>query len=467
VAFTAPAPGGPLSGDVKGPPNCIVTGSNIARVMFYLNGVWTNTDGNLDNGLGCWIDTTKYKDGPYTLKAVAYNSAGQTATATRDIVIKNGSGSGGALPSVSFSKPTAGATVSGNLYQSPSCEVKGTGIEKVQFYLGQTALNTEVNAPYLCNFDTTKFADGTHTLMAVASNAAGSTTTQVSVKIANGSDGGDDPAPGEGAVDKADIVHWASAAVPFSQQSGYNTQVINQYISASRIPESGIHGFTLSNGETLRLGKQADPRDSSRKALVFQLAPNDPTTSGSHRAEIKFPANIQMNRTYWAAFKVYAHDWGTLPSNEKAMFAMQLHAGSYGASLSPAISLVAGESGRRFWVDARTSEASSPSQSTSYSVRSPSQPIPFGRWMDVVVKFKLNTKRDGFVQVWVDGNQVMNHKGSVGYNTGSQLPYFKFGYYNWNSFKGSRKVLLREPVVVADPTGSKYSQADLRSYINK
>jgi len=52
VSFTAPAPGGALSGNVQGPPNCIVSGSNISRVMFYLNGVWTHTDGNLQHGQG-------------------------------------------------------------------------------------------------------------------------------------------------------------------------------------------------------------------------------------------------------------------------------------------------------------------------------------------------------------------------------------------------------------------------------
>src|SRR5690606_512252 len=93
VAFTAPAEGGTLSGNVQGPPHCIVTGTNIRRVMFYINGQWTNTDGNLSNGLGCWIDTTKYRDGSYTLTAVAYDSAGATATARRSIVIRNGSGS--------------------------------------------------------------------------------------------------------------------------------------------------------------------------------------------------------------------------------------------------------------------------------------------------------------------------------------------------------------------------------------
>ena len=89
IAFTAPAVGGALKGNVQGPPNCIVQGSDIDHVMFYLNGAWTNTDGNLSNGLGCWIDTTKYRDGDYTLKAVAYNARGETATATRAIKIQN------------------------------------------------------------------------------------------------------------------------------------------------------------------------------------------------------------------------------------------------------------------------------------------------------------------------------------------------------------------------------------------
>src|SRR5688572_11195391 len=138
VSFTAPAPGGPLSGNVQGPPNCIVSGSNISRVMFYINGVWTNTDGNLDNGLGCWIDTTKYQDGPYTLKAVAYNSAGQTASATRDIVIDNdggdgGDGGGGSTPTVSFTAPAPGGTLSGNVQGPPNCVVTGSNIARVMF----------------------------------------------------------------------------------------------------------------------------------------------------------------------------------------------------------------------------------------------------------------------------------------------------------------------------------------------
>jgi hypothetical protein len=44
----------------------------------------------------------------------------------------------------------------------------------------------------------------------------------------------------------------------------------------------------------------------------------------------------------------------------------------------------------------------------------------------------------------------------------------KFGYYNWSSgFNSSRKVLMGAPTIVNDPTGSKYSAADLRSHVSK
>jgi hypothetical protein len=274
-----------------------------------------------------------------------------------------------------------------------------------------------------------------------------------------------EPAPSTGSIDPADILGQAQATVPFSNQSGYNTQVINTYLAANQIPESGIHGTVLPNGESLRLGKQADPRDSTRKALAFTVAPNDPLTSGSHRSEIKFPGNIQNDQVYWVAFSHYVDDWGTFSTSDVAMIGMQLHAGNTGTSLSPAIQ-IASRGGRTFWIDARGSTASSPSQSTSVSYRSSEMPIQFGRWVDFVIKFKLNTSGKGFVTAWVDGQQVFNHQGTVGYNTGTVRPYFKFGYYNWTSFSTPRKVLLRSPVFVADPSGSKYAPEDLRAYLH-
>ena len=370
VAFTAPAEGGTLSGNVQGPPNCVVTGSNIVRVMFYLNGVWTNTDGNPDNGLGCWIDTTRYPNGSYTVTAVAYNSQGATASASRGILIDNGA-------------------------SSPP------------------------------------------------------------------------PPPPAGAVDPADVMGTAQAEVPFAQQAGYNTQILAQYLNAADIPESGMHAFTLANGETLRFGKHADPLDSTRRVLAFQVDPNDVTTSGAKRAELKFGNNIEMDRVYWAALSVYAYDWGSLSTADDALFGLQQHNGSP-ADLSPNIALITAGTGRTFQIMALGSSSTSPSYSNTVTVKSQEMPMPFGRWSDFVFKFKLNTSGAGFVQVWQDGTLIFSHTGLLGYITPGYKDFFKFGYYNWSGagFASTRKLLLRSPVIVADPTGSKYQPEDLRAYVN-
>ncbi|HZM33729.1 MAG TPA: heparin lyase I family protein [Burkholderiales bacterium] len=86
-----------------------------------------------------------------------------------------------------FKAPGAGATISGNLYQSSECELTGSGnIRRVSFFLDSTQLNTDNSAPWNCDIDTRKFADGTHTLRAVAYDSRGaSASTQISVNIKN------------------------------------------------------------------------------------------------------------------------------------------------------------------------------------------------------------------------------------------------------------------------------------------
>ena len=481
VAFTAPAEGGILAGNVQGPPNCIVEGSNISKVMFYLNDQWTNTDGNLSNGLGCWIDTTKYPDGAYTVKAVAYNAAGATTTTTRQIKIQNTQpapeptpqpGSG---PTVSFTAPAEGGTLSGNVQGPPNCIVQGSNISKVMFYLNDKWTNTDGNLSngLGCWIDTTKYPNGTYTVKAIAYDAAGATaTTTRQVKIQNGTTTTPDdevPPPTGGTINSADILGSASSEIPFAQQSGYGGQVLGQYPSPSQIPETtGIEGSLLPNGERIRLGKQADPANSSKKALVFQLAPTDPDTSGNPRAEISFSKTIEYNKVYWVAMRAYVHDWGSLASNDVSVFGTQLHSGDNSRGLSPSFSLIANNGGRTFQVYAVTSTSSSPSQSNSVTTRYSVGSIPFGRWVDFVFKFRHNVSGNGLLQVWMDGQQIVNHTGNLGFNTPGYNDYAKFGYYNWSAgFNSPRKVMLKAPTIVRDPTGSTYTAADLRAHINK
>jgi hypothetical protein len=406
------------------------------------------------------MDTTKYANGSYTVKAVGYNAAGATVTVSRGIVIQNGtSTSTNTPPTVSLTAPAAGATLSGTV-SGTGCAASATdtkGVARVEFSLGSTLLASDTTSPYQCSLDTTKFPNGSYNLTAKAVDTDGASATATrTVTIQNAST--QPPAGGTGAIDAADILGRAMANAPFSQQSGYTAQVIGTHTSASSIPESGISYSMLSNGETLRLGKETDPVNSVRKAFAFQVAPNDPLTSSSHRSELRFGNNIEMNKTYWTAFSVFVRDWGTLSSGDAALFGTQLHSGDDSSGYSPAFGLYTSNNGRNFQLQVR-------SISSSTTQRFADRPIPFGRWVDVVIKFKQNTSGAGFVQAWYDGEQVVNYTGSLGFPVNAK-DYFKFGYYNWSSFNSNRKVMLRAPIVVADPTGSKYSASTLRAYLN-
>ena len=275
-------------------------------------------------------------------------------------------------------------------------------------------------------------------------------------------------AAGSSAIAPSDILSRASADIPFAEQSGYTAQVIKTYTRAEQLAESGIHGSMLPNGETLRFGKVADPMDPTRKALAFQVHTDDPVTSSGKRAELSMKPNIEMNKVYWITFSVFVYDWGTLAPRDEALFGAQMHTGDNDARVGgPSFGIVTAPGGRKFFVKTRYSESSTPGDGNSVSIKHAQHDIPFGRWADFVIKFKHNTSGNGFLQAWMDGKPIANYKGSLGYNTG-MADYAKFGYYNWSRHRmgpTARKVLLRSPTIVADPTGSKYSQEHVRTLL--
>ncbi len=265
------------------------------------------------------------------------------------------------------------------------------------------------------------------------------------------------------AIAAADVYGEADANVPFAQQSGYNAQVIGQFPDARDIPETGIHYTALPNGETLRLGKVADPLNTLTKVFAFQVAPGDPTTSGSKRSEFEFPANVENGNTYWIAFSVNVQDWGALSNGDDALFGTQVHSGDSSKGFSPSFSLVSyGSSGGRTFQVFRTANTSGTGQTM---FKYPEIPIRFGQWTDFVFKFRHALDDSGLLQVWMNGQQIVDYTGPIGFNTPGYRDYAKFGYYNWSSFSSSRKVLLRAPILVRDPTGSKYSADAMRAYV--
>jgi hypothetical protein len=264
-------------------------------------------------------------------------------------------------------------------------------------------------------------------------------------------------------IDPADILGQAQADVPFASQAGWAGQVLGRYPDAKVIPESGIHGAPLPNGETLRFGKVDDPVRPGRKALAFQLSPADPETASSRRAEIAFTPSIEAGRVYWIAFSLYVYDWGPLPRGDESLFGTQVHSGDNSRGLSPSFT-IGSFRGNTFVVSVQHSTSDDPTPRNQVSRKYGEIPIPFGRWTDFVFRFRHSQRDDGFLEAWMDGREIVDYRGPLGFRTPGHKDYAKFGYYNWSRFASSRKVLLRSPVLVADP-GAKYRESDLRDFV--
>ncbi|MEO5822544.1 MAG: LamG-like jellyroll fold domain-containing protein [Vicinamibacteraceae bacterium] len=92
-------------------------------------------------------------------------------------------------PSVSMVRPLGGATVSGAAVQVEASATDNVGVASVQFRLDGVNLGSaDTTAPYLISWNSTLVADGSHTILAEARDAANNlSTTSVIVTVNNSS----------------------------------------------------------------------------------------------------------------------------------------------------------------------------------------------------------------------------------------------------------------------------------------
>ena len=207
LSFNAPNDGQTLKGTVSASACEVVkSGSfSVARVKFFLNNTALNTDST--KPWQCSVDTRKFADGSYTLKAVSYDSSGRTtATGQIGVKIQNGTTTGGSTgggtgggtggttntpPTLSITSPASGTTVKGTSVACAASASDSNGIKQVEFSIDGAWIKTDVTAPHSCVFDSTKLANGAHTLKAVATDGLGATTTsEVSFNVSNGTSTG-------------------------------------------------------------------------------------------------------------------------------------------------------------------------------------------------------------------------------------------------------------------------------------
>jgi glucose/arabinose dehydrogenase/PKD repeat protein len=85
-------------------------------------------------------------------------------------------------PTVSITSPTPGSTVS----QVPTVSATASdnvGVASVQFFADGASLGTDLNPPYVVQWNTTGLANGSHTLTAVARDGGGNQTTSAAISV--------------------------------------------------------------------------------------------------------------------------------------------------------------------------------------------------------------------------------------------------------------------------------------------
>lgn len=118
VTWTKPLEGQTVSG-VLGDNNCDAAATDnvgIDHVDFFLDGVFTNRERQA--GYACQVNTANFPNGSHTLKATAFDRAGNAGSASITVTFQNGT----APPPTTTTTPTTTSTVpsgAANIWVSP------------------------------------------------------------------------------------------------------------------------------------------------------------------------------------------------------------------------------------------------------------------------------------------------------------------------------------------------------------
>lgn len=174
---------------------------------------------------------------------------------------------------------------------------------------------------------------------------------------------------------------------------------------------STSYGITQSTGTVF----------AGSKAGRFEIRDGDPEASGGTRSEVLFPEQSNLNR--WYAFSVYFPSAQYKYDSEDELIA-QWHQGG-GTTQSLCIRV-----GKDKWL-LRVKPTTSTTQYIELGA------LPKDKWTSVVMHVKHSSGSDGLIEMWINGQKVVNRAGANMYSLSSgqyETPRYKIGVYkaDWN-----------------------------------
>jgi Big-like domain-containing protein/purple acid phosphatase-like protein/calcineurin-like phosphoesterase family protein len=181
VSVTSPT-GGPVTGTVSLAADA-TDNVGVAGVQFKVDGTNAGPEDTTAPYEGSW-NTTTASSGNHSITAVARDAAGNTTTSTPVVVnVDNTPAPDTTPPGVSMSAPQNGVAVKATIPVGANA-TDNVGVAGVQFRLDGANLGAEdASAPYSIGWDTATATEGSHSLTAIARDAAGNTQTAAVVTV--------------------------------------------------------------------------------------------------------------------------------------------------------------------------------------------------------------------------------------------------------------------------------------------
>jgi hypothetical protein len=160
-------------------------GSGVASVTIQRSpaglGTWTDVCTDTTSPYSCSFDTTTVTDGLYDFRAVATDAAGNSTSSA----VVAGRRVDNTFPTATMTDP--GAYLRATVTLGATASDGGSGVASVTIQRSPAGLGTwtdvctDTTSPYSCSFDTTAVSDGVYDLRAVATDAAGNSTSSAVV----------------------------------------------------------------------------------------------------------------------------------------------------------------------------------------------------------------------------------------------------------------------------------------------
>lgn len=177
VSFASPGNGNTISGTATVSINAD-DNNHVDQVKFYVGSQLVGTKYAAPYSWS-W-DSNGVADGSQTLKAVAYDLAGNSSQSMISVTVRNTNDT--TAPSVVITSPANGTRIGAKLNVSVSAS-DNIGVTKVELYMDGVLMGTDTAAGYSFSLNPKRISSGTHSLVAKAYDAAGNVASSTTVSF--------------------------------------------------------------------------------------------------------------------------------------------------------------------------------------------------------------------------------------------------------------------------------------------